>query len=146
MTSVRTKEQPFRIPTSVKIRVGILHADAAHESGVSVGAVAQAHEFGDGVPMRSFVRAWFDENAEGATKLAVNTMRAAPQAVGVAAELAAAKMAAQCQNRMAAGIPPDLEEATKRARERHGQAPPYVPLIETGTLKSHVVGDAEVIP
>lgn len=46
------------------LRVGILQKDEGvlhPRSGKTLGEVAAANEFGDGVPTRSFIRAWVDE-------------------------------------------------------------------------------------
>src|SRR5262245_20440620 len=48
------------------LKVGILEAEAAEEhedaDGATVGEIAEIHEFGLGVPQRSFLRGWVDED------------------------------------------------------------------------------------
>lgn len=118
-----------------KISIGI-HEEAGareHESGMSVVDVASIHEFGLGVPERSFIRAWFDENQERAKEAlrrllvsVVEGKRKPEQALELFAQWALGEM----QARIARSIPPPLAEETI---ERKGSS---VALIDTGQLRS----------
>lgn len=135
-----------KYPKRVTIRVGILDGDAPHEdAGITIGELAATHEFGLGnVPERSFIRAGFDEYEQQIRSIAVEQM-AGPAGVAVGAELTAVKAAALFRNRITDGLSPDLAESTKRRKEARGIKPPYRPLIETGVLRSSIVGDVEVV-
>lgn len=122
-----------------KVSVGIHEADGQHEaeggSGLRVIDVAQIHEFGLGVPERSFIRAWFDENEDKAKeamrRLLVSVVkgeRKPEQAV----ELFAQWVVGQMQARIAKGISPPLATSTVL---RKGSS---VPLIHTGQLRSSI--------
>ena len=111
-------------------------AEAKHEgSDLTVGEIAQIHELGLGVPERSFIRAWFEQNS----KMVVADMRVGLQAIAQGrttpeqlAELLGAKYVGQIQARISAGIPPPLAQSTI---DRKGSS---VPLIDTGQLRSAI--------
>lgn len=101
---------------------------------LTVGLVSAFHEFGLGVPERSWLRGWVDAN-----KTFINDLlrRGARQiilgkdpdqiagAIGVA-------FVASIQQRIVAGIAPPLDAATVKAK---GSS---TPLIDTGQLKSAI--------
>lgn len=120
----------------VKSKAGVLGAAANEQhdskSGLTVGALAAIHEFGLGVPERSFIRAWFDEN-----KKPIND-----KLQEVAKEVVAGKIDVyqamdefgewadqQIQVRVEAGIAPPLAEET--IRRKGGET---TPLIDTQKL------------
>jgi hypothetical protein len=102
------------------VTVGI-HEDAGGEAHdeLSIAEVAAFHEFGLGVPERSMVRAFVDENAEQVKEW----QREAGQAVvegQLGPEQALERLGEQIlgamKERILAGIAPELSEATKRHR------------------------------
>lgn len=121
---------------SPKISVGIHEADGAQEhDGLSVVALASIHEFGIGVPERSFIRAWFDENdvrAKEALRLLLVSVVEGKRQPAQALELFALWAVGEIQARMARGIPPALAARTIADK---GSS---VPLIDTGQLRSSI--------
>lgn len=123
---------------SPKVSVGIHEADGGkpHEgSELRVIDIGQIHEFGLGVPQRSFIRAWFDENEararEAIRRLLVSVVegkRTPDQAV----EVFALWVVGQIQQRIASGISPSLDP---RTIARKGSS---TPLIDTGQLRSSI--------
>lgn len=119
-------------------RVGVLGSDgeAAHgDSTLTVAAVAFFHEMGLGVPERSWLRAWFDENESRikadisrATRVVIRGRMTADQALSQLA----ARYVGEIQQRIADGINPPLEQSTI---DRKGSD---VPLIDTGQLRSAI--------
>jgi hypothetical protein len=121
---------------SPKISVGIHEEDGAHDhEGLTVVALAAIHEFGLGVPERSFIRAWFDENesraAEALRRLLVSVIEE-KRSPNQALEAFALWAVGEIQARMARGIAPELAESTIA---RKGSS---VPLIDTGQLRSSI--------
>ena len=119
---------------SVTSRVGVFgeKAKAQHnDDAISNGALAAVHEFGVGVPERSFVRGWVDQSKPEivsqlkATATAVasgkGTIYQGMHRFGQWGDLAMVK-------RITAHIPPPLSPVTV-ARKGHA-----VPLVETGEL------------
>jgi hypothetical protein len=122
----------------IELDVGVFgpKAEERHkDSDATVGEIAVYHEFGLGVPERSFIRAWFEQNS----RTVIDDMRAGlirvlkreltPEQL---ADLLGQKYVGQIQARMAAGIPPPLAESTIA---RKGSS---IPLIDTGQLRSAV--------
>jgi hypothetical protein len=142
-STVSVKVNKPKWPGRVTIRVGLLEPDVSHPgTDLSAGEILEAHEFGLGnVPERSVIRAGFDELHEEIEQIALQQMQLDP---ALGAERVAMKAAAMFQNRMTAGLSPDLAESTKKRKEARGISAPYKPLIETGLLKSLIVGDAKV--
>lgn len=149
--TVRTK--PIAFPRRVDVRVGILEPGEEHEGGMTVGELAEIHEFGKGnVPPRAPIRVFFDEKrgeiVDAATKqfdLAARG-RADLPAFTLAAERVAVKAAAVLRNTIVEGLEPDLAESTKKRKTARGIKEPWVPLIETGVLRNSYIGDAGVTP
>lgn len=104
-------------------------------SQLTVSALAAIHEYGLGVPERSFLRAWFDENAEK-IRQAINIMAKAIGAGRLTQEQAMAqlglKFVGEIQARIARNIPPPLDPKTI---DRKGSS---VALIDTGVLRSWI--------
>lgn len=125
-------------------RAGAPAGDHIHdeESGMTIAELAAIHEFGLGdVPERSFLRAWFDENETRIEALVQNAVRKAMRHNGsLEAELdrVALVLQADIQARIVAGIPPELEESTKRAKKARSSGPKETPLIDSGVLKSAI--------
>lgn len=164
--SERAKQRPVTAPERVTITVGVhgddgadphrggsFAADGALEPGSSltVAQVAAFHEFGvppfqlpsgavhPGIPQRSFIRAWFDENQTFIN----DTLRSQMQLV-IAGKLTAEKAMARIalafegsvKQRIARGIPPPLSPVTIALK---GSSKP---LIDTGQLRAAVRGKA----
>jgi hypothetical protein len=88
------------------------------------------------------IRAGFDELHEQIEAIALEQMQIDPL---LGAERTAIKAAAMFRNRVTAGLRPGLADSTIESKERRGIKAPYKPLIETGVLRSSIVGDAEVV-
>jgi hypothetical protein len=101
----------------------------------TIGEIAERHEFGLGVPQRSFIRAWYNENQSKIlddirklTKAALDGKMPAKRAF----ELLGARFQGDIQKRMSAGIAPANAPATVK---RKGSS---TPLIDTGQLRSAI--------
>lgn len=121
-----------------EIKIGVFESDADHEydDGITLIEVAITNEFGtDRIPERSFIRAWFDENAEKCRE-SIRVMMVAvlegKYTKHQALELVAQKWVGEIQKRMAEGIPPPNAPATI---EMKGSS---VPLTDTGQLRSSI--------
>lgn len=127
-----------------KISVGIHAADGGevHEgdgsNALTVAQIGLIHEFGApaaGIPQRSFIRAWADEN-QGNVKKAISAMlqsvvrgkRTREQAF----QLLGQAFTGQVKKRMAIGIPPPLSPVTIALK---GSSKP---LIDSGQLRSSI--------
>jgi hypothetical protein len=150
---VTVKTKPVAFPRTVEVRVGILEPGAEHDGGMSVGELAEVHEFGLGnVPARSPIRTFFDERSASIVDVAAKQFEIAARgradlpAFTLAAERVAVKAAAELRNTIVEGLEPDLAESTKERKRARKIKEPWVPLIETGVLRNHYVGDAEVNP
>ena len=149
-SSVKTKRTELTFPKSVTIRVGILDGDARYESdeegeASSVGEVAEQHEFGLGVPQRSWLRGWYDGAAAGIKTLATEQFRQAAMGDGDF-QTAASRVAFMAEASIKARITDDkpfkkLSPVTE-AKRRGG--PPYTPLVDTEVFISSIAADAEV--
>jgi hypothetical protein len=123
------------------VKVGIQGAEAtAPKRGDDAGdldlvTVAAIHEFGLGVPERSWLRAWVDENR---TMIEADLRKAAQLVIGgkarldVTLERVGLKFQAAIQERIVAGIAPALAPETIA---RKGSS---TPLVDTGQLKSAI--------
>lgn len=111
-------------------------ADDSHtDSEMSVGEIASIHELGLGVPERSWLRAWVDENE---TQIQ-DDLRAAMRQVILgkftkdqAISILAIKYVGEMQARIAAGIEPPNAPSTIARKESS------TPLIDTGQLRSAI--------
>jgi len=121
------------------VRVGIMgsEAGAAHEeaAGLTVAEVAEAHEFGVGVPRRSWLLDYVDATQETARRrirsvLEAVTRRGLPFGPGL--EQFGQVTVGEIQQRIADRIDPPLSEATIAAKGSD------VPLINTGQLRSSI--------
>jgi len=124
-----------------KIQVGILAAEGAcpkeepdgKESKLTVLDVGYFHEFGLGVPERSFLRGWLDEK-QGDVKKAMTRMAesvlAGNREPEPALNVLGQAFVGGIQKRITEHIPPSLADETVK---RKGSD---VPLISTGQLRS----------
>lgn len=129
-----------RISSGVPItEVGVLgDKGSVEQDGITIAAIAEIHEFGLGVPMRSWLRAWVDEPGnqqalnEVMTRLNVQiftnklTFEQAARTLGI-------WVVGQIQTWIRDGnVQPPLSEATIAAKGSD------VPLIDTGALRSAI--------
>ncbi len=123
------------------LKVGILEKGGeTYADGMTVGAIGTIHEFGLGVPERSFIRAWADEN-EGQIRSQIKKQLARVLKGELSAEAAWGQLGAlfvgQIQKRIVDHIEPPLADSTIRAK---GSS---TPLIDTGVLKSSITFTVE---
>lgn len=126
-----------------EITVGIHEEDNdGREGGETVAQVASYHEFGAGVPQRSFLRSYFDESEsqineflESATESILNGDNA-KAALGVAAVQIEGGVKEKILNRLS----PDLSKSTKRKRGEGA-----VPLVDTAQTIGAIRGKVKVI-
>lgn len=119
-----------------KLQVGVPSDGTMHSGGdMTIADLATIHEFGLGVPERSFLRAWFDGN-QGRIRKMISLMQ---QSVATgkrtqeqALALLGQKWVSEIQVRMSANIPPPLKPATI---QRKGSS---IALIDTGQLRSAI--------
>lgn len=117
------------------VDVGVLGQKAAEDhGGLTVGDVATFHEFGLGVPERSFIRNYVDRSKQAAQALARRCAEAVAKGVPAEAALNIIGMshASAIQEMIADGIDPPLAEETIK---RKGSS---TPLIDTGQLRASV--------
>lgn len=126
------------------LKVGILAKgeDAKKEAseGLTVADVATFHEFGLGVPQRSFIRGWYDDfldrNKADFRALFRQVVYGKIDRATMWQRLGL-KWVADIQRRIVAGIAPGLAASTIA---RKGSS---TPLIDTGQLKSSVTFEVE---
>lgn len=107
---------------------------AEHEGG-TVSEIAEINEFGLGVPQRSFVRAWFDENLDKFPKAIRAELEAALKAgkPKQAFKSLAVTIQASIQQRISNGIEPENADSTIL------QKGSSTPLIDEGILRSAIL-------
>jgi hypothetical protein len=120
-----------------RIHVGIQGSQAAADhGGLTTAEVASFHEFGLGNnPERSWLRGWFDEKKETNRQAMVEHAKAVVKGKlqpNQMMERLGQKFVGEIQERISAGIPPELKAATIR---RKGSS---TPLIDTGQLRTAV--------
>lgn len=105
-------------------------------SDLSVGELAAVHELGLGVPERSWLRAWFDENNEriqAQTREALGRVARREVSRKRALEELGYGWVDEIRENIASGrIKPALSEETKR-RKGHD-----IPLLESGTMMNAI--------
>lgn len=127
----KLREQGARVRAH-EVKTGIAPGDGAkpvikytgEEGDQTLAYVALAHEYGAGVPERSWFRSWFDQNAERLRREMTAAMRAEARGNTTAVELAGVKWAAELRAWIttgAVGLAP-LAESTRRQRTRAGLA------------------------
>lgn len=132
----------LRKDISGQITVGI-HGDegsAQHAGGMTVAELGEIHEFGLGVPPRSFIGSWFDEKESLFPRAIEAEMSAALRAgkpLHVAFRTLAVTFQGSVQKRIADGIAPENAPATIA---RKGSS---TPLIDTGVLRSAILARYE---
>lgn len=121
-----------------ELRVGILEAGSEPAEGskdLTVADVATFNEFGLGVPERSFIRSWYDDNLDE-NRAALRRL----QELVVRGEMSQAQAFEQLgllfvgaiQRRIADGIPPPNAESTIK------QKGSSTPLVDTGQLRASI--------
>ena len=144
-----------RFAHGARVTVGIHEAEGSEgkkepegTSRTSLIEVAEAHEFGLGVPQRSFVAGAVDDNeSEFQTKL-TEGLKASAQPGGCGPEQTLERfglyVVGVMQQRIADGIEPELAEKTKRQKQRRTGEAKDTPLILTGQLRSSIRSKLEV--
>ncbi len=119
---------------AVKVGVG----DAPHEpSGTPTDEIAAAHEFGVGVPERSFLRAWVDEKREQIQARMEKDLSDTLFSRDDWRKPFGQWCVDQIRARIWANIPPPLQESTAA---RKGTT---VPLIDSGQLVNAIIDEIE---
>ncbi len=123
----------------IAITVGI-HTEEAEgdHDGMSIGDIAEANEFGIGVPARPFVSGWADEARDAVTRMRDESAAALAAKSSPAQRLdgLAQVFAGEMQARISAGIDPPNAPATIAKK---GSS---TPLVDTGILRSSIRGKA----
>ena len=139
------------------VKVGVFgnEGETPHKSDdgaaqtLTLVALAKIHEFGLGVPQRSFVRAYVDANVDRIQRMLFVLMQGAIRNAlrnGTPItdadrtrilSLVGIKMVGEMQERISAGISPALAESTLRKKTVGGKVG-TTPLIETGQLRSSI--------
>ena len=122
------------------VRVGIMGQKAVdqHEGakgkGLTVAQIAEYHEFGMGVPRRSWLRDYVDENERSIREwLKIGaTLTEKGQDLHEVLDLVGWRIVSGINRRIDYHIPPPLKEATTK---RKGST---TPLVDTGQLRSSI--------
>lgn len=119
------------------LTVGIHEAEGSEDhEGATVAEVMGFHEFGLGVPQRSWLGAWFDENEsenqERMRKIGEAVLKGTIASSAQALERLGLFAVGSIQQRMANGIAPALAPATIKAKGGS------VPLIDSGLGRSSI--------
>jgi hypothetical protein len=129
----------------VQITVGIHAAEGAegHDGGLTNAALGEIHEFGFGVPQRSFIRAYFDENEAHISGLVEDAVIDAliedgGKSLQLNAELVADQIVGEVKERILGRISPELAKSTRRKRGESA-----VPLVDSSQLLGSIRGKAE---
>jgi hypothetical protein len=142
---VTAKGQLPNLDLSVSLTAGIHASEGseAHKGGLTNADVGSFHEFGFGVPQRSWLRAYFDENEARLGALVEDAIISAAidsadleQALG----LVAVQIEGEIKERILAGIGPELSDSTKRKRGESA-----VPLLDSGQLLGAIRAQLTVI-
>lgn len=127
-----------RLSKGAAFTVGIHDKQGAKphgESDQTIGAIATRHEYGLGVPRRSFLRDWMDENADMVAedfRQATKAVFAGKMSYEKAANILGVKYVALIQKRIVDGLNPANAPSTIAAK---GSS---TPLIDTGVLKASI--------
>ena len=119
---------------------------AAEISSETLAEVATKHELGVGVPQRSFIGAWVDENE---SKLQQRLTAVARRSMQHRKPMDEALMryglwaVGQIKRRIIDKIAPELSERRKREKAAAGVAAKDTPLIFTGQLLSAIMAEKE---
>lgn len=130
---------------NLQVSVGVHAAQAGEaekDSEMTVGEVAAIHEYGLGVPQRSWLRGFVDENRPKLERMLVATNRQVA-AGKMTPEIAMARFGLAVQGmmreRVVNGINPPLQESTKRRKQELTGGPKDTPLILWGQLLSSIL-------
>ena len=129
-----------------KLTVGIHGEDTDRDDGDATNAlVGTVHEFGLGVPRRSFLNDTIDQRRREVAAILTRAVRAVAAAPGARPlDRAAQEIAGLVQTRIAEGIEPALGAAALAERERRGgDSGEGVPLILSGQLRASILGKAK---
>lgn len=141
----RTKALLKRLSRQATVLVGVQgkKAEATHKGApedsdgepLTVGEIASVHEFGLGVPERSWLRGWIDENR---SMIQADLRRGMQRVIEgkltkeQVASILGVKYVGEIQKRIAQGIePPNHPDTVKRKGSSK-------PLIDTGQLRSAI--------
>ncbi len=120
--------------------VGVPADAGEYPDGTPVARVAAAHEFGEGVPQRSFIRGWFDEKGTGwfGRKMAQMAQDSVLKGISMDAQVAefGAQAVKEIQARMDNGIAPALKEETVKRKQASGSSTPE--LEDTHRLRNAI--------
>ena len=125
-------------PTAPLLRVGVIGDKAVTEHGMGKGAtvaeIATYHEYGMGVPQRSWLRGYVDENQVRIEQYLRNVAKQGLLTgnLGKAMETMGVVVVGEIQERISDHIPPPLSDRTKK---RKGSD---TPLIDTGQFRSSI--------
>jgi hypothetical protein len=137
--AVREKRSPklvklLKMPKNLQFRSGILEKgqEGHKDAGMTIAELGEIHEFGLGVPERSFVRAWFDARQQSILDLMRRqfTREIDPN---VAADRVA--LALQAEQRNWINEKTNLAPNVTATIARKGSD---VPLVDTGVLRSAI--------
>ncbi len=123
---------------TTRLTVGIHESEgaAAAEDGATVAEIGTYHEFGLGVPQRSFIADWADETEDEhkaqLAQMAKAVVDGKVDSLEHGLERLGNRYVGEVQKRIAEGIEPELAESTIKAK---GSS---VPLINTGQLRSAI--------
>ena len=134
---IRTKSSPrlknlLTLPSKATILCGILETAQHDDAGMTVASLGAIHEFGLGVPERSFIRAWYDNSKSEIEAI----LAAVHDEQGL--QIAALQLEASMKNWVNAGVPPPNAPATVA---RKGSS---LPLVDTGILRAAIVATVKV--
>jgi hypothetical protein len=130
--------------TSPEVSVGVHSADGSEieeDSDLTVAEIAAIHEFGLGVPERSWLRAFVDENRDELSRLlaVVATQIAQGKDPDTAMNRFGLHVVGLIKKRIVAGIEPGLAESTKIEKQRvTGGNAKDTPLIRFGQFISAI--------
>jgi hypothetical protein len=164
MATTRIRRGPIRVKATIKdtdhgyrdlmrrvqqargaaVSVGITSesGEKAHDEaeGMTVLDIGAIHEFGIGVPERSFIRGWFDAFRDQARKLikaAMEAVVAGKLTKAQALDMVGVRLQGECQKNMTTAPFEPLKRATIL---RKGSSKP---LIDTGQLRSSITYKVE---
>ncbi len=121
-----------------KISVGVFSSETEHDSTLSVLDVAIINEFGLGVPERSFLRAWFDQNEDRSREMVRVMMASVLQGKRTkeqALQILATKFVSEIQQRIANKGNGDYPANAPSTVAKKGSS---TPLIDVGQLRSSI--------
>lgn len=132
-----------QLPARIEWTVGIHSDEGRHEdSGLSLVDLGTIHEFGLGVPQRSFIRKWAAEDVAEINRIIQREMLRLLDGnqPSVVAERIALKLEGRAQAFIAAGraTPPLAEQTIARKGSSK-------PLIDTGALRASIKAKAEIL-